>query len=80
MGLQQAAIRLDATLRKFPWYLSVGIGRAEDEDVLYVYVKSLRHAELTQLSKGWEGHRVLVRPTGAVRATKTTFGAQANVP
>jgi hypothetical protein len=68
MSAQQAAKRLDQRLRSYPWYMSVGVGATSGGEAIFVYVKSLRHRELTSLDEGWMGYPVFVRAVGAVKA------------
>jgi hypothetical protein len=64
----EAAERLGERLRGFPWFVSTGVGRLEDgADVIFLYVKSLRHPQLKALASGWMGYNVLVRQTGSPR-------------
>jgi hypothetical protein len=67
MSPDDAAGALDGRLRPFPWYLSVGVGQNDDGPMLFVYVKSARHRELSDLARGWMGYPVAVRATGAIR-------------
>lgn len=66
--VERAAATLDAELRSHPWYISVGVGAAAEGPVLFVYVKSEKHRELTRISKGWQGYPVRIQRTGAIRA------------
>jgi hypothetical protein len=68
MTPDQAASLLDKHLRKFPWYLSTGVGRTIEGDALFVYVKSAKHRELNSITPSWQGYRVVVRPVGSIRA------------
>jgi len=64
-----AAAMLEEEFRKFPWFLSVGVGRlADGRDALFVYVKSTRHEQLKVAEVGWMGYPVLVRKTGPIRS------------
>jgi hypothetical protein len=73
MGLREmtpdgAARLLDAELRAFPWYLSVGVGStADDRPILFIYTKSARHSELAKFDSGWMGYKVIVRAVGSIR-------------
>ena len=68
MTPEEAARRLDAELRPHPWYNSIGVGATEEGPALFVYVRTDRHRELSRLDRGWLGYKVIVRPTGRVRA------------
>jgi len=68
MSPDEAARRLDAALRPYSWYSSVGIGQTADGPTLFVYVRSDKHRELSKLNHGWQGYRVIVRPVGRIRA------------
>jgi hypothetical protein len=68
MNAELAANRLDQTLRGQPWYMSVGVGATPDGEAIFVYVKSLRHRELSRLQDGWMGYPVKVRAVGTVSA------------
>lgn len=62
-----AARRLDERLRGEPWYLSTGLGKVEELDAIFVYVKSARHRSLSELGNQWMGYRLVVRATGSIR-------------
>jgi hypothetical protein len=68
MNAEIAADRLDQTLRGRPWYMSVGVGSTAEGEAIFVYVKSLRHRELSRLQDGWMGFPVKVRAIGTVSA------------
>jgi hypothetical protein len=68
MTVEQAAQQLEQRLRGYPWYISVGVGATTDGDAIFVYVKSLRHRELSSLKDKWMGFPVFVRATGTIRA------------
>jgi hypothetical protein len=70
MTLQDAASQLDTQLRKYSWYLSVGIGTTQSGDTIFVYVKSLKHRELGNLAAGWQGYPVSIRQIGSIRAVE----------
>lgn len=66
-----AARLLDAELRPYPWYLSVGVGNTADgQPLLFVYTKAGRHRELAKLVSGWMGYKVIVRAVGSMRPIK----------
>jgi hypothetical protein len=67
MRPEDAARALDQELRRHPWYISTGVGEIERGPALFVYVKSARHKELQNLSGGWMGFQVLIRPVGLIR-------------
>jgi len=71
MEAREAAQKLDQHLRQYTWYTSTGIGVGDDlATVLFVYVRSARHKELSALTRcGWLGYRVEIKPIGAVRPT-----------
>jgi hypothetical protein len=64
---EEAAQALDNNLRKYPWYVSVGVADDGRSTALYVYVKSRRHKELVYLAQGWMGYQVVIRPVGTIR-------------
>lgn len=68
MTPEEAARDLDATLRRFPWYLSVGVGETKDRPVLLVYIKSARNPEVRNIAKTWGGFEIITRPVGEIRA------------
>jgi hypothetical protein len=68
MTPEKAAASLDRHLRRFPWYLSTGVGGPKDGEALFVYVKSSKHPELEAISDRWLGYRVIIRPVGSIRA------------
>jgi hypothetical protein len=70
MTAEHAAKRLDERLRRYPWYMSTGVGDTADGEVLFVYVRSTRHPQLKILADGWMGYRVLVRAVGSIRPTR----------
>ena len=69
MNPELAAQSLDKELRRYPWYIAVGVGNADDDQpALFLYVKSGRHRKLSEISRGWCGFKVIVEVTGAMRA------------
>lgn len=71
MTPELAATHLDAYLRKYSWYVSVGVGQLDNKEALFVYVKSNKHRELKAIADGWMGYKTLVRPTGAIKNATT---------
>jgi hypothetical protein len=68
MTPEKAAEKLEAQFRRFPWFVSVGVGRLQDgKEAIFIYVKSGRHSQLKAIESGWMGYDVLVRQTGAMR-------------
>jgi hypothetical protein len=68
MTPEQAAQLLDKELRRYPWYIAVGVGNADDgHPALFLYVKSGKHRKLNEVSQGWRGFEVIVEVTGAMR-------------
>jgi hypothetical protein len=68
MTPEAAAMKLEDQFRKFPWFVSVGVGRQGDgRAALFLYVKSARHQELKRLESGWMGYDVLIRQSGPMR-------------
>jgi hypothetical protein len=68
MSPENAAKLLDAELRPYPWYLSVGVGASsEGGPLLFVYTKSGKHPELARLGGAWQGFEIVVKPVGAIR-------------
>jgi hypothetical protein len=65
--LERAASRLDLKLRMKPWYISVGVGETEEGAAIFLYVKSKRHREISDLGNRWLGHRLIVKPVGSIR-------------
>jgi hypothetical protein len=68
MTAEKAAGQLDKHLRRYPWYMSTGIGETTEGLTLFVYVRSSRHPELGMLKEGWMGYKVMIRAVGSVRA------------
>lgn len=68
MSAEQAARQLDATLREYPWFVSVGTGETAQGTTLFVYVKSSRGPATSKIAKNWKGFRVMIRPVGSFRA------------
>lgn len=75
MSAERAAERLSSHLRKYPWFLSVGVGENESGVVLYVYVKSKKHIELERLGKKWEDYDIIIRGVGTIRPVASQFMA-----
>jgi hypothetical protein len=65
---EEAARRLDAELRPHSWYTSTGVGTTTDGPVLFVYVRTGNHRQLSKLGNKWMGYPLLVRTVGRVRA------------
>ena len=55
----------DAFLRQYSWFVSCGIGRYDDIDVLYVYVKSKKF--FSKVPKKWENIKVICRTVGKIQ-------------
>ncbi len=69
MTPEKAAEQVDEKLRPNPWYVSTGVGATVHGPALFIYVKSGRHRELTNLERTVvAGFPVLVRVTGGLRA------------
>jgi hypothetical protein len=63
-----AATKLEEQFRRFPWFVSVGVGRLKNgREALFLYVKSGRHQQLKTIESEWMGYDVLVRQSGAIR-------------
>jgi hypothetical protein len=71
--LDEAARQLDAELRKYNWYLTLGTGRTEEGPAIFVYTKSGRHRRLHELSRGWMGYKVIISPIGSIKAVGSPF-------
>ena len=67
MTPEHAATQLDMRLRKFPWYLSIGVGHRANGPVLFVDYRSANHRELKSLGRDWMGFELLVRPVGSIK-------------
>lgn len=67
MNAEYAARKLDEKLRPFPWFNSVGVGMTDKGETLFVYVRSMRHRELSEIGKYWMGIPVVIRATGGIR-------------
>jgi len=66
MEIDRAAESLDRELRAHYWYVSTGVGRDDNGEALFVYVKSRRDPKIRNLSK-WMGYPVVVRTVGSFR-------------
>jgi len=61
-GIRQFAMTLAEELSRFPWFLFVGIGKENGEDVFIVYVSKRKLKVITPLiPKTWGGVPVVVR-------------------
>jgi hypothetical protein len=68
MTPEEAASALDRELRRYPWFIAVGVGEnSHRRPVLFVYVRSARHRELRTLAQGWKGYPVAIEATGTIR-------------
>ncbi len=67
MSIEEAADALYERLRDAPWFTAVGIGEHSSSPCLYLYVTSLRKANLAFLKDGWHGFHVEVRKAGSPR-------------
>jgi hypothetical protein len=67
MTIEEAADALQERLRGAPWLTAVGIGEYEGAPCIYLYVKSLKQADVSSLKDGWEGFHVVVRKAGSPR-------------
>ena len=70
MTATEAVENLADQLMKFPWFVSIGIGTPNGVETIYVYVKSLRHPQLTSLRHGYQGFPVVIENTGAFKPAK----------
>ncbi len=67
MTIEQAAATLHERLSDTPWFTAVGTGECDGSPCIYLYVKSLKHAELDMLRDGWQGYPVEIRKMGTIR-------------
>ncbi len=65
MTVHEAAEKLAAHLRRASWLTAVGVGKKDERDCIYLYVKSSKRADIAFLDGGWEGFPVVIRRTGA---------------
>jgi hypothetical protein len=68
---EEAATRLDTTLRGRPWYLSTGVGEAAHGTVLFIYTTKVSRKEIAPFSQGWMGYPVMIRTVGNIRLAAT---------
>ena len=60
--IQQIAMTLTESLRRFVWFRFVGIGKENDEDIFIVYVSRRDIKKIASLIPAeWEGVPVVVR-------------------
>jgi hypothetical protein len=71
MTIERAAELLQERLSKAPWLVAVGTGEVDGHPSLYLYVNTVRKAELNFLQDGWEGFPVEIRRTGTPRPAPT---------
>jgi hypothetical protein len=67
ISIEEASRRLDKQLRPQPWYVSVGVGETDEGEVIFLYVKTKGHRELTKLGKRWMSFRLIVEAVGSIR-------------
>lgn len=70
MTIREVAELHDDYLRQFSWFVGVGIGAEDGDDIIFVYVSSRRHHELDELDErewGHLGYPVSIQVTGRVR-------------
>ena len=67
MTIENAAQLLGTDLAGSPWFTAVGIGEADGQPVLYLYVKTKRGIDLSRFNDGWQGFRVEIRKMGTPR-------------
>jgi hypothetical protein len=72
MELHQAAERLYDELSNHRWFVSVGAGSVDEKEAIFVYVKSVRHAELSRLKSGYHGFPVVICRSGAIRPAEVS--------
>jgi len=73
MSPEEAASLLDAELRPYSWFLSVGVGTNEEgQPLLFVYTKAGGRREIAKLASGWMGYKVIARPVGSIRPVAQT--------
>lgn len=67
MSIEKAAESLNERLESHEWLTAVAVGELDFRDVIYVYVKSLRHKELDELKRnGWMGYEVVIEKIGTI--------------
>ena len=66
VSVEEAAAALDTEFRRYPWFLSVGVGETESGPTLFAYVRSSNHSELARLNNEWRGFTLLIRAVGTV--------------
>ena len=62
-----AAESLQTKMQGKPWLTAVGTGKDHGNEAIFVYVSSLKHAELAQLNGGWYNYPVIIRKMGPPR-------------
>jgi hypothetical protein len=68
MSIQEAADALREQLQNASWLTAVGVGTYRNAPCIYVYVNSLKDAEVGFLKNGWRGYPVEVRRMGTIRS------------
>lgn len=64
MTIQEAANLLLAHLCGKPWVTAVGVGEEKGTESIFIYVMSLKQADVAFLREGWHGFPVVVRKMG----------------
>ena len=78
MPIEEAAKLLKDRLRDAPWVTAVGVGSHDDSACVFLYVTTLRDAELGFLADGWHGFPVVVRKMGTPRPLRVFRPATAS--
>lgn len=64
--IERAADMLEERLRGRPWFISLGVGRNEDGDAIFIYSRNLSGPKRFRLASDWMGFPVVVRPVGGI--------------
>ena len=69
MNIHDAAERLQERLEQYSWLASIGVGRINQQDAIYVYTRyAINSREIGELLKsGWMGYPVVVEKVGSLR-------------
>jgi hypothetical protein len=72
MTIEKAADALYQHLSGVPWLTAVGIGEHEGAPAIYLYVKSIKKADVEFLTNGWHGYHVEIKKMGTPRPLGTS--------
>jgi len=67
MDIERAATELQSHFHRAPWFTSVGVGRQNGREVIFLYVNSVERARAAFPQTEWHGFPVIIRKMTGLR-------------